>query len=66
MSRPPASPPSSDIEGVHRDEPATRARGKQPDADQQAQLAAVRPEDAARPLADPVVADSNFNEGNPQ
>ena len=49
MAQPPASPPSSDISGVDRDESKTIARGKAPDPEQQEKLINVGDENAARP-----------------
>ncbi len=52
MAKPPASPPSSDIKGVNRDEAKVVAAGREPSSDQQEQLAAVADRDAARPPYD--------------
>lgn len=55
MAKPPASPPSSDIKGVNRDEAKVVAGGKEPSSHQQEQLAAVADGDAARPPHDPQI-----------
>jgi hypothetical protein len=55
MAQPPTSPPSSDIEGINRDEAKTVARGKPPAPDQQEQLGARTKENAARPPYDPEI-----------
>lgn len=62
MTKPPETPPSSDLNGVDRDEARTIAPRKAPAADQQQRLAAVREDDVARPPADPEMV----QEGNPQ
>lgn len=49
MAQPPASPPSSDIGGVDRDAPRSRARGKPAEPGQQEELEAVRANNSARP-----------------
>lgn len=49
MAQPPASPPSSDIGGVDRDEKKIIARGKPPNPEQQEMLGGTTPGDAARP-----------------
>ena len=64
MPKPPATPPSSDIEGVHRD----RAHQLSPetfDAKAQAQLAAENRENVGRPDQDePKKNDPNIGVGN--
>lgn len=66
MPKPPASPPSSDIGGVHRDR-AHRLSPKTFDAQAQAQLAAENRENVGRPDqdgADQPKDDPNVGVGN--
>ena len=56
MAEPPATPPSSDINGVDRDEAKIIARGKSPDPQQQEMLYGTTPGDVARPDYDPEIA----------
>lgn len=56
MAKPPASPPSSDIKGVDRDEARTIAPRGKPAPDQQEQLAGVADQNAARPPYDPKIS----------
>lgn len=49
MAQPPATPPSSDIEGADRDAHKHRARGKPAAPGQQETLAVAAEETAARP-----------------
>lgn len=62
MAEPPASPSSSDVDGVTRDRAKTIAHGKPPLHEQQQTLATPAREDVARPPADPEIA----SEGNAQ
>lgn len=62
MADPPASPSSSDVDGVSRDRAKTVARGKAPVRNQQQALAKTSREDVARPRADPEISP----EGNSQ
>jgi hypothetical protein len=66
MPKPPASPPSSDLEGVHRDR-AHRLSPRTFDAKAQAQLAAENRENVGRPdqdEADQPKDDPNIGVGN--
>lgn len=49
MAKPPATPPSSDIEGADRDAYKHRARGKPAKPGQQERLANAAEESVARP-----------------
>jgi hypothetical protein len=61
MAEPPASPSSSDLTGVDRDQPKLVRRGKLPEENQEV-LCTPQREDAARPPNDPEISP----EGNAQ
>ena len=66
MPKPPASPPSSDLDGVHRDR-VPRLSPKTFDAKAQAQLAAENRENVGRPdqdSDDATKSDPNIGIGN--
>lgn len=64
MPKPPASPPNSDLKGVHRDR-AHRLAPETFDAKAQAQLAAEERESIGRPDADaPDAEDSHKDDPN--
>ena len=56
MADPPASPSSSDLDGVSRDRPKIVDRGTFPQKDQQEVLARPTREDVARPPEDPEIS----------
>lgn len=55
MAKPPAAPPSSDMQGVDRDERKVAARTRMPDPKQQEDYEKLEREDMARPPNDPEI-----------
>ena len=55
MAKPPAAPPSSDIEGVDRDESKIAAVTRTPDPTQQENYEKLERENVARPPNDPEI-----------
>ncbi len=56
MTKPPATPPSSDLTGVNRDGPKIAQTKDTPDPKQQQNLKGVSAQDVARPPYDPSIA----------